>query len=284
MPASLRVLWTRCRMFSVMHTAVNASTAAAWLRLPASSGRSPSIRSTSSSVASRASVVVGADQHVGQQAGVEVLHLRRRQVMEGGRHPRRRQRRLDRRGHRAAGRDDGQHLPALLHERVDHRDDDLAGQRLGQSPDGGDRAFPRGGDDDEIGGGRAGVVDAADRAGQPPGPRPGHLGGQRHRPVGIARADRHPQAGRSQPYGQSPAGRTGPSKHAYVHWLTVTRGRPRRQPATPSRTVHQAKTANRQATGRYRWRGDRRPRGPATRRPADAPGDPVRPDSSASQS
>ena len=41
MPVRRSVLCARWRMFNVMHTAVKASMAAAWLRLPASSPRSP---------------------------------------------------------------------------------------------------------------------------------------------------------------------------------------------------------------------------------------------------
>ena len=65
---------------------------------------------------------------------------------------------LDGGGHRAPGRDQGQHLAALLDQGVGHRDDDLAGQRLAQRPDGGDGAVPRRGHDHQVGRGGAGVV------------------------------------------------------------------------------------------------------------------------------
>ena len=54
------------------------------------------------------------------------------------------QRRLHGGGHRAPGRDQGQHLAALLDQRVGHGDDHLAAERLGQRPDRRHRAPPMG--------------------------------------------------------------------------------------------------------------------------------------------
>ena len=78
--------------------------------------------------------VVRAHQHVRFQPRFEVFHFRGGQVVEGGGHQALGQRRLDRGGHRAPGRDQGEHLAALLDQGVGHGDHDLAGQRLRAAP------------------------------------------------------------------------------------------------------------------------------------------------------
>jgi hypothetical protein len=66
-----------------MHTAVKASMGLASDIEPAMTARSPGIAVDHLGDLTTGVVVVGEDQHVGVEFGVEVLHLRRGQVVEG---------------------------------------------------------------------------------------------------------------------------------------------------------------------------------------------------------
>ena len=65
-----------------MQTAVNASIAAAWFKLPALSGRSPLIRLDQRLRHRRGIGVVRTHEHVSFQPRFQVFHFRRRQMME----------------------------------------------------------------------------------------------------------------------------------------------------------------------------------------------------------
>lgn len=108
--------------------------------------------------------VVTEDDNVGLKAGVELLHLRRREMVEGANHARVRQGVGDLRGHRTARWVERQEFATFARQRVNHRDDDLAGQLLAQGRHRGHGRVPRGGNDDEVGTGGLLVGAAANEA------------------------------------------------------------------------------------------------------------------------